>query len=101
MDPSETSRSLARTLSDWRVTPSRNPQFRAAVRERLGQKGAAIPWQAYARRHGAALAGAVTLALVAGALLGRDRARARTEAESARLATAYVQGLDARSMRMQ
>src|SRR5690349_20279316 len=98
MDTPEFPPSLSRALADWRVTPSRNPQFRAAIRERIGPKGAAMSWQAYARRHGAALAGAVTLALVTGALLGRERAKARTAAESARLAAAYVQALDARSM---
>ena len=44
------------------------------------------------------LGGALALALVVGALSGRERARSRVAAESAQLAAAYVQGLDARSM---
>lgn len=67
---------------------------------RIGQGAAGLPWAAYARRHAPALLGAVALAMVAGGFFGRERARARAAAESASLATAYVQQLDARSMNM-
>ena len=91
---------LARTLASWRVVAPRHPHFRTAVWARLGAEAAAQPWAAYARRHAAALGGALALALVAGAVTGRELARARVAAESAQLAAVYVQGLDARSMRM-
>jgi len=100
MDPSQTPDLLSRTLASWRVVAPRNPQFRTAVRERIGAGSRAQPWAVYARRHAAAVGGALALALVAGAFTGQDRARSRVAAESARMAAAYVQGLDARSMQM-
>jgi hypothetical protein len=96
MDSSHPPDSLASTLAAWRVTPPRDPRFRAAVHARLGQ--ASLPWTVYARRHVAVVGGALALALVVGALIGRESARSRVAAESAQLAAAYVQGLDARSM---
>ena len=46
----------------------------------------------------AVVGGTRALGLVAGACSGRESARSRVAAESAQLAAAYVQGLDARSM---
>lgn len=89
---------LSRTLADWRVTPPRNPQFRARVQARLAGFGAELPWSAYARRHLAGVTGALAIALVLGALGGQEIARARAAAHRAQLATVYVQGLDARVM---
>jgi len=89
---------LSRALADWRVAPRRNPQFRALVQARLAGAGGELPWSAYARRHLAGVAGALAIALVVGALGGQEIARARAAAQSARLATTYVQGLDARAM---
>lgn len=100
MDPSHTPDPLSRTLTAWRVTPPRDSQFRTDVLARL-QAGAAPPsWQRFARQHAGVVGGALALAVVAGGMLGRETARSRAAAESAQLATAYVQGLDARSMRM-
>ena len=59
-----------------------------------------MPWAAYAHRHSPALLSAIALAMIAGGFLGREQARTRAAAESARLAAAYVQGLDARAMQM-
>jgi len=95
-EPADTSDTLDRVLNDWRVAPARNPQFRAEVWARIG--AGAQPWSVYARRHGAMVAGALALAVVVGAVTGRERARAQTAADRAQLASAYVQGLDARSM---
>ncbi len=96
MDSPHLPDSLALTLAAWRVAPSRQPQFRSAVHARLG--GASLPWTLYARRHLAVVGGTLALGLVAGAFSGRESARSRVAAESAQLAAAYVQGLDARSM---
>jgi hypothetical protein len=52
------------------------------------------------RGHIAVVAGAVAVALVGGAGGGRSQARALAAAESARLASAYVQGMDARAIVM-
>jgi hypothetical protein len=100
MDSPKTPDSLSRTLAGWQVDAPRNPQFRTAVWARIGRGGGALPWMIYLRQHAAPFAGALALAVVLGALGGRERARARVAAESAKLAAAYVQGLDARSMEM-
>ena len=52
------------------------------------------------RGHIAVVAGALALAVVVGAVGGRSQARALAAAESARLASAYVQGMDARAIVM-
>ena len=102
MDPSQPEDSLSRTLQAWRVTPQRNPQFRAEVWQRVVKRGpgAASSWSAYARAHARGILGALAVAVAAGALLGREQARARVAFESGRMAVAYVQALDARSMQM-
>jgi hypothetical protein len=50
-----------------------------------------LSWGAFVRRHAAMCAGAVAVAIVLGALAGRDQARTQ-------IAASYVQALDARSM---
>jgi hypothetical protein len=100
MDSPKTPDSLSRTLAGWQVEVPRNPQFRTEVWARMARANAALPWMIYLRRHAAPFAGALALAVVLGAVGGRERARARAAAESAKLAAAYVQGLDARSMEM-
>ena len=100
MDAPQTSESLSRTIAAWRVAPPRNRDFRAAVWSRIEAGARALPWRVYARQHATALAGALAVAIVAGAYLGRGSAQARVAAERARLAAAYVQGLDARAMQM-
>lgn len=91
---------LSRVLKDWRVAPARAPQFRAEVWARIGSAGKAESWAGYLRGHPAAVAGALALAVVLGAVGGRSQARARAAAESERLAHSYVQGLDARAMKL-
>jgi hypothetical protein len=100
MDSTQTSDSLSRALASWRVAAPRNPQFRTAVWARIGEGAVAQPWAVYARRHAAVVGGALTLAIAVGAFGGHGWARAQAAADSAQLATAYVQGLDARAMRM-
>ena len=100
MDSPKNPDSLSRTLAGWRLDVPRNPQFRAQVWARMTRDNAALPWMIYLRQHAAPFAGALALAIVFGALGGRERARARVAAESAQLAAAYVQALDARSMVM-
>jgi len=67
---------------------------------RIGAAQRAPSWTSYARAHSALVAGALAVAVVLGAVSGRERARARAEAESGRLASSYVQAMDARSMRL-
>ena len=87
-------------LKAWRVVPAGAPQFRAEVWVRIGRAGKPESWPGYLRGHTAAVAGALALAVVLGAVGGRSQARARAAAESERLASAYVQSLDARGMTM-
>jgi hypothetical protein len=101
MDSPQPEDSLSRTLSEWQVAPQRDPRFRTEVWRRIqAGGGASLPWAAYARGHAAVVAGALAVAVVAGALAGRGQAHARVVADSARMASAYVQALDARSMEM-
>jgi len=85
-------------LAAWRVEPALNPRPRGAVRNRLGAAAAGVTWAAFARRQSALVGGALAAALVAGALVGYGSARARVNEDRARLASAYVAGLDARLM---
>jgi hypothetical protein len=98
MDSPRSPDSLSRLLASWRVNAPRDPRFRTAVRERLLARAANPSWIGYARRHAAGVGTALVLAVVAGAMTGHERARARVAADSARLAAAYVEGLDARAM---
>ncbi len=100
MDAPPTPDSVSRTLAAWRVVPSRSPEFRAQVWQRIGGRGDAVPWREYARRHAPSVLGAVALAMVAGGVLGHERARAHAADENARMASAYVRALDARAMSM-
>jgi len=100
MDTPKTPDTLSATLSSWRVAPSRNPQFRHEVWARIGAEADSLPWSVFARRHLAMVGGALALALVVGAISGHEQARSRVASESDRLAAAYVQGLDARTMQM-
>jgi len=92
--------SISRTLAAWDVSAPRHPHFRQEVWERIGGGAGPVPWSVFARRHFGAVGGALALALALGAMTGRERARSHAAAVSDRLATAYVQSLDARSMRM-
>jgi len=87
-------------LAGWRADPPRDPKFRGRVWARIETAESPATWPGFARSHPAAIAGVVAAAAVMGAVSGRELARARIEADSSRLATAYVQQLDARTMTM-
>lgn len=91
---------LEKALADWRVSPPRDPQFRARVWDRIAGARSAAGWTAYLRLHPAAVSGAIAAAITLGAIGGWTTAGARVKADSGRIATAYVHGLDARFMRM-
>lgn len=100
MKSTETNDSLTRTLAEWRVTPRREPQFRAAVWARIEAARGTMTWPGYARAHAAVLAGALAVAVVAGGWVGTGRAQARVAADRTEIVNAYVQSLDARLMTM-
>lgn len=85
-------------LATWRVQPRRDAPLRARVAARLAAGKPAESWTGYLRGNAAAVSGLLALAVVLGAIGGRSQARARAAAESERLANAYVQALDARTM---
>ena len=87
-------------LATWQVHPPRTPEFRRQVWARIQAVGTPATWPGYVRLHAGVIVGALAVAVMLGALGGRSQARARVAAESEQLASAYVQGLDARSMRM-
>lgn len=96
--PSDPDR-LSTVLADWRLRPSRHPQFRAAVWQRVTLSGSEPGWFGYVRAHGALVAGVLAVAVVFGAWRGREQARERAVVERDALVTEYVRGLDARAMR--
>lgn len=100
MKPADPDFDLSRTLTDWRLTPPRDPGFRTAVWARIGEARRPGTWPAFARAHVAALAGALVFALVAGAWAGKAEARSRVAASRDAIARSYVQSLDARTMRL-
>ena len=99
MNSSDPGKSYSRVLADWRVTPTRDPQFRPAVWARINAARLNPTWAGYLRAHVALLTGAIALALVAGAWTGRGQARQRVAGERTAMAAAYVRALDARVMR--
>lgn len=100
MKPADPDFDFSRTLADWRLTPPRDPGFRNGVWARIAGSRRAATWPAFARAHGAALAGAFVLAVVAGAWAGKAEARFRVAASRDAIARSYVQSLDARTMRL-
>jgi hypothetical protein len=97
--PNENSR-LSTILTGWQVTPNRDPAFRARVWARIEASKKLASWPGFVRAHPTAIAGTLALAMVAGAVVGREQARARAEMDRGQLASAYVKALDARSMTM-
>jgi len=102
MDSIQSEDTLSRALHEWRVTPVRNPQFRAEVWRRIAgaPRRGALPWTQYVRRHAGAVVGALAIAAALGAWIGREQAHTRVASDRTRLANAYVQALDARAMHL-
>lgn len=92
--------SLSATLRAWRLRPHRHPQFRPGVWARIAAARRAESWAGYVRVHARAVVAGLTLAVLAGALAGRQEARLRVAESSAQLAKAYVTAHDARAMQM-
>lgn len=82
------------------MSPARDPQFRAKVWARIEAARQPASWPRFVRSHPAAIAAGLTLAVALGALTGREQAQSRGQAESDRIATNYVNAMDARLMRL-
>jgi hypothetical protein len=98
MNASEPNDRLDPVLVHWRVTPLRDPEFRSRVWARIESAKLPASWPRFARLHPAAIVGIFSVAVVLGAVTGRERAKSRAVEDSDRLAASYVHGLDARSM---
>lgn len=91
---------LSSQLREWRLQPRRAPEFRGAVRARLGAEAGAASRAGFWRSNGRLVAGAVLVAILGGALAGREQARVQVAAANRELARVYVQAHDARTMQM-
>jgi len=88
------------SLAAWRLEPPRDPRFSGNVWDRINHGSAAPTWFAYVRSHAVPVAAAFALATALGIFSGRERARAGLAADTGTMANAYVQSLDARSLRL-
>jgi hypothetical protein len=95
MDPTPPRDPLADAFAQWRVRPTRNPNFRAAVSERINQ-AARLTWSNYLRGHLVGWSVAAMLALVAAGWGGRAMAQARLDAGREAMVVSYLSGLDPR-----
>jgi hypothetical protein len=98
MNSPESDNFLSRIVRDWRVAPPRDPQFRATVWTRISAARREGSWGSYAKAHAILVGATLAVALMAGGWIGREQARAQAEADRAAIVTAYVRGLDARTM---
>jgi hypothetical protein len=100
MNSPESNNFLSRMVRDWRVAPPRDPQFRPTVWVRINAARREASWGSYARAHATLVGATLAVALMMGGWIGREQARAQTEADRAAIVTTYVRGLDARTMHM-
>lgn len=90
---------LSRELGAWRLTPSRNPQFRTAVWAKIEAAARPSAWAQFARAHAALVSALLVGALALGALTGRVEAQHKSDRYNDLIAASYVHSLDARWMR--
>jgi len=90
---------LSADLANWRLTPRRNPQFRAIVASRIEAASAPSTWSKFARAHAPVVSAVLLGSLVVGAVGGLSEARHRSRADEQAIAANYVHSLDARWMR--
>jgi len=97
MNPSDLDSSLSRQLADWRVTPPLNPNFRAAVWQRI-QSRTRETWSAYVRAHLVGWSVAAGVAVAVAGWTGRSIAQAKLEAGREKMVVSYLVDLDPRVM---
>lgn len=96
MNPSE-SEPLSRTLSEWRVTPKADPNFRPAVWQRIQAKTQQT-WTSYVRTHLVGWSVAAALAMGVAGWTGHSVARAQLDAGREKMVVSYLVELDPRVM---
>ena len=100
MKPIQEDDRLPDLLRTWQVEPSHTPDFSTGVWKCIGSRRSEDSWAGFVRGHPAMLATLMLFATVVGAWGGAEFARARVQNQSAAMADAYVQALDARQMNM-
>ncbi len=95
MNPSDPQNRLSATLSSWRVTPPRDPNFRPDVLARI-QRRARATWMEYVRSHGVSWSAAALVAIAASGWAGHAAAQARIEEQREQMVVSYLGNLDPR-----
>jgi len=81
-------------LTDWKVSPRRDPQFRDQVWRRISERQRNPAWTSYLRAHATTAASLALVATLAGAWTGYAQARAQAEQHREKMVTAYVESID-------
>jgi hypothetical protein len=86
---------LSRALEQWRLRPARDPNFRAAVWQRIDAV-ANLSWSAWLRNHRLSWSVAAAFALIVAGWGGRTLAETRLNAQRESMVVAYLSELDPR-----
>lgn len=86
---------LSRALSDWRVHPRANPDFRPTVWQRV-QSSESVTWETHGRAHLARWSVVAGLAIAVAGWAGHAAARSQLEANRERMVVSYLGELDPR-----
>jgi hypothetical protein len=97
MNPPDPDSSLSRTLSDWRVNPKTDPNFRPAVWQRIQQRTRET-WATYVRGHVMGWSVAASLAMAVAGWTGRSVAQSKLDASREKMVVSYLVELDPRVM---
>ena len=95
MDTSRNPDPLPEILQQWRVRPTRDPEFRPAVWRRIAQRSHET-WAGYVRAHRLAWCVAALAVIGGSGWTGHAAARAKVAAEREAMVTAYLVELDPR-----
>jgi len=87
---------LSNVLRVWRVSPPPDPDFRAAVWQRIEETRRAPTWSVFVRTRAAALTAAAIVTVVVSGWTGHLVARNHVQADRNTLAANYLANLDAR-----
>ena len=91
----DTNDPFSEALAGWRVTPPRDPSFRAGVWARA-EAMRREPWAAYVRRHALTSGLALLVVVAAGGWIGMRQAHVRVDRDRAMLVQVYLEEIDSR-----
>jgi hypothetical protein len=95
MDSPKTDDPLSAVLQQWRLRPSRNPQFRPSVLQRIQQRSRET-WASYVRAHRLGWSVATVVVLGVAGWTGHAAAEAKLAADREAMVVAYLIELDPR-----